>query len=80
MPCLSPIDCDTTLLTPEIVLRNLIVYDSNGCPAIRVVETDDSGELITCDNNVSWKTLIMQMITTDSNGDWALRIYISDAV
>jgi hypothetical protein len=75
--CISPIDCDTSLLTPEIVLRKLLVEDSNGCPAIRCVTTDTVGEYINCDNNQSWKTLVMQLITTDQNGDWALRVYLT---
>lgn len=76
--CISPLDCDLKGLTPETVLRKLLVEDSSGCPAIRVVETDANGNYITCDNNeIGWQTLVMQLITVDGNGDWALRVNVT---
>jgi hypothetical protein len=74
--CNSPFNCDFTVLTPETILRNLLVEDSQGCAAIRIIETDDLGPYIDCDNiNQGWLPLIMQLISVDGNGDWAVRVY-----
>ena len=78
MSCISPLTCDLNELSPETVFRKLLAEDSNGCPAIRVVETDNVGNYVDCDNiNIGWQQLVMNLITVDSNGDWALRVYTS---
>lgn len=81
MACDSPIDCNNKDITPEEALKKLIQVDVNGCPALNTFEVAAAGvetcdPFITCDNkdSESWKSTFFKMITTDTNGCWALRI------
>lgn len=73
------VNCDLKNLSFEDLVKSLLTIDDNGCPAIRYIESTDSGTpFINCDNkNVTLADALRGAIELDVNGNPALRLAVT---
>lgn len=75
---MSAITCDTKDMTDEQLVRNLVTVDTLGNPALRTVNSVDSGvNFFDCDvKNMSMSQILRAVTIIDGNGKLAINLAV----